>query len=291
MCSKAFKSRGNVNAHMVIHTEEKPHKCVTCSSAFGRLSHLKTHIRTIHEGFQRNIEKKLECPVCGYKVICVAKLKVHLRKHSTEKPFACKLPGCGFKTKYESSLLSHIRNVHSNECRHICSSSGCNFKAKSLSNLYTHLQTHSSQKPFVCKFPECNFASKWKVNLGKHIYSVHSDAKHLKCSTCDFRTKYKSRLREHEDQHRNIKRLHCKAPKCKFATNSNHRLRLHFDRQHREKDVICKAPGCYFRCGTTALPRVHAQKHELPILKCPNDSCYYHTRLRRHLHSHVISQA
>ncbi|XP_069393675.1 uncharacterized protein [Paralichthys olivaceus] len=57
-CSKAFKKKGHLLQHGVLHSSARPYGCSTCSRAFNRRESLTRHEK-IHE------EKPFRCPACG----------------------------------------------------------------------------------------------------------------------------------------------------------------------------------------------------------------------------------
>lgn len=57
-CGKAFKKKGHLLQHGVIHSGARPYACTTCSRAFNRRESLTRHEK-IHE------EKPFRCPACG----------------------------------------------------------------------------------------------------------------------------------------------------------------------------------------------------------------------------------
>ncbi|CAF97912.1 unnamed protein product, partial [Tetraodon nigroviridis] len=57
-CGKAFKKKGHLLQHGVLHSSDRPYGCSTCSRAFNRRESLTRHEK-IHE------EKPFRCPACG----------------------------------------------------------------------------------------------------------------------------------------------------------------------------------------------------------------------------------
>lgn len=58
------------------------------------------------------MKNRWECPhpSCDYVTHCESKLKMHYRRHTGEKPFAC--PHCSFKSAQRGNLNVHIKKHH-----------------------------------------------------------------------------------------------------------------------------------------------------------------------------------
>lgn len=55
----------------------------------------------------------VQCPLCPYNTYNSHKLKVHMRVHTQEKPFACE--HCEYKSSQRSNLNTHMKKQHLQE--------------------------------------------------------------------------------------------------------------------------------------------------------------------------------
>ncbi|XP_075771303.1 zinc finger protein 579 [Pelodiscus sinensis] len=101
VCGKAFKSKYDLAAHVLIHTGELPYPCGQCGKRFRRLSHLKQH-QVTHTG-----ARPFQCVLCQAEFKRLADLARHRQVHEGDKPHQCGVCHKFFSRAY--SLLRHQR--------------------------------------------------------------------------------------------------------------------------------------------------------------------------------------
>ena len=113
--------------------------------------------------------------MCLYSSTCANSLKNHMRVHSGEQPFSCKM--CTYTSAWSGSLKKHMQTHEGKpfSCEH------CKFACRTVPRMKKHEQTH--EKRFSCE--QCNFASKTAPQLKTHI-KIHP--KYFICGICKLYT-------------------------------------------------------------------------------------------------------
>ncbi|XP_023947881.1 gastrula zinc finger protein XlCGF52.1 [Bicyclus anynana] len=133
VCGYSYTHPLILKMHMSFHAGEKPYCCTICSNSYVHKDAFFCHLRQhklknsglrlkipvlctlcVYKGAktkqQAHEDLSFACFVCGHRSATYDSLKLHLRKHVTERPYPCKL--CKYKAKSPHKLKRHIKNMH-----------------------------------------------------------------------------------------------------------------------------------------------------------------------------------
>ncbi|XP_067321175.1 zinc finger protein 62 homolog [Anolis sagrei] len=218
-CEECFTLKSSLESHrMKAHTGNKPHACSECGKSFDYPSqlkkHQKTHAReksdpsanseetseesdTGKAGGADKQEAKYACDECGKSYNKVAKLKMHSRLHSGDKPYQCS--ECGERFMWHSGLYRHEMKSHKRTQQpllqrgsadekepHKGSRSGKLIEGKSY--LLKQLGIYDQEKTHRCS--ECGKCFWKEVNLTRHRQN------HLRAKMCKYEYQKSSIVKE-----------------------------------------------------------------------------------------------
>lgn len=252
LCNKQFVRSQQFNQHMMLH---KQHFCSSCDISFSTKNKLIQH-QCSHHGL--NITKKYECPTCKKAFSRPMHLKLHIRSHTSEKPFKCS--HCNKNFTNQQTLTKHLKTA-----QHMRNAYGNNV------NL---------EKSFLCS--TCGATFFRQQTLQRHVETIHMPGETFKCPHCDYNTRNKANLVRHVEGHSNIKRYVCETCGASFralATLTEHQTFVHSD----SRDFVCDTCGKAFKNKSTLQRHLRTHKDDRPY-KCHCDQSYKRlSHLKRHM--------
>ncbi|XP_077297450.1 uncharacterized protein LOC143919133 [Arctopsyche grandis] len=217
ICSKPFPSESK----LVLHTKEKPFKCVICLKSYSQRSNLSYHKKS-HTGIRSH-----KCDICLKSFIRKNHLASHIRSHTGEKPYKCEICLKPFSEK--SSLRIHKKSHTGPHVKpHKCEICLKYFSQKS--SLVIHVKLHTGKKPYKCDICLKAFAQKSSLLLHN---KVHTGIKPHKCDICLKSFIHKNVLVIHLRTHTGEKPYECEICLKSFAQKS--KLKLHKTKAHSDK--------------------------------------------------------
>ena len=121
---------------------------------------------------------------CTYVAKFAYLLKQHERRHTGERPFPCRVPGCGHRLASRSALTLHAKAHSAAEGRGIaCGEQGCTFVATSSGALARHAK-HAKHAGLVCPVPLCGLRFKNVATLSVHRTRHKREGDGFVCKHC-----------------------------------------------------------------------------------------------------------
>ncbi|XP_053323375.1 zinc finger protein ZFAT [Spea bombifrons] len=210
-CNKVFKFKHSLQAHLRIHTNEKPYKCSLCNYASAIKANLGVHMRK-HTG------EKFSCDHCTFSCLSKGHLKVHVERVHKKIKQHCRF--CKKKYSDVKNLIKHIKETHDlldKKVKETCDELG--------------LLTREGKRQLLYDCQICERKFKNELERDRHML-VHGDQRPFACELCGHgATKYQA-LELHVRKHPFVY-------VCSFCCNkfvSTVRLKSHLKEAHPEAD-------------------------------------------------------
>ncbi|XP_054241332.1 zinc finger protein ZFAT isoform X3 [Indicator indicator] len=208
-CNKVFKFKHSLQAHLRIHTNEKPYKCSYCSYASAIKANLNVHMRK-HTG------EKFSCDYCTFTCLSKGHLKVHIERVHKKIKQHCRF--CKKKYSDVKNLIKHIKETHDLQDR----------KVKDVFD-ELRLMTREGKRQLLYDCHICERKFKNELDRDRHML-VHGDERPFACELCGHgATKYQA-LELHVRKHPFV--YVCSVCLKKFV--SSIRLRAHIKDTHAD---------------------------------------------------------
>ena len=156
-CAKAFPTLDNLEDHMYLHANPRPHKSTQCEKQFSLPASLSIHMKKHTESSissvhlpKCNQSKSYTCSECGKTLTSQWGYKTHVFLHTGKRPHACTVCDKTF------ALANHLRNhmdVHHSE-RKLFPCSECGKRLTSQRALDRHMTVHNGTQSHCCT--ECS---------------------------------------------------------------------------------------------------------------------------------------
>ncbi|KAM6171236.1 zinc finger protein ZFAT isoform 2-T2 [Erethizon dorsatum] len=206
-CNKVFKFKHSLQAHLRIHTNEKPYKCSQCSYASAIKANLNVHLRK-HTG------EKFACDYCSFTCLSKGHLKVHIERVHKKIKQHCRF--CKKKYSDVKNLIKHVRDTHNPQDKKV---------KEALDEL--RLMTREGKRQLLYDCHICERKFKNELDRDRHML-VHGDKWPYACELCGHgATKYQA-LELHVRKHPFV--YVCAICLKKFV--SSIRLRSHIKEVH-----------------------------------------------------------
>ncbi|XP_063686922.1 zinc finger protein 37-like [Bolinopsis microptera] len=212
------------------------YSCTICHKVYLHSRSLKEHMRIYHSGNYSS----LKCRKCKFETKSWLQMKKHMRlQHYKSGKTASDCSECGFKTKYERSMIRHKLSKHNIVPDDSVKQYSCNVCQRHFLYKYClslHTRKHTGERLFVCEY--CDSSFQYLKGLKEHKIRVHFKPKTFICSHCRMKFSDKESLEKHLPKH-----FTYKCSKCSFKATRKVDFVKHC------QDTACEVVNTYYSCS------------------------------------------
>ncbi len=264
LCPKKFAGRTNLMSHVKHIHEGKRYACKEedCEKTFADKKSLENHVNLIHLHIKNHV-----CGHCNVAFLNPTHLKAHIKNiHdvSQQTLYKCEEENCGKTFKRKFSLETHkIKEHHADPDHPWFQCESCDRKYVRQAVLKEHVKSAHGEKIVPC--PDCPKMFTTKANLRSHQRVVHlgrNAPRPYTCDICDRQYKTQGKLRIHEKASHSEKTEQC--PDCPSKFTTKDQLRAHERKVHlgQKPAKIHKCEFCDYKTGNkTYMETIHRKKH------------------------------
>ncbi|CAB0032357.1 unnamed protein product [Trichogramma brassicae] len=311
LCETKYEKLSELEAHAKSHDQPDNYVCQVCFKSFHVLRIFNKHLRSAHPELPIELDKgsrpkpvlerakrqprRLEsprgsksadwqCHLCKRKFVYQSILKRHVRSHTNERPFGCKL--CEQRFFQRSHLSQHFVRCHTKGSGNRCADCEASFDTRQ--DFLRHYRScHEKLEPLK-HLLECDFCKKIffdKSSLRRHIDAMHVQLQpRYSCEICDKKFKLECNLQNHMYTHTEEKMFGCPICGRKFSQKSV--LQAHARRHTDDKPFQCEVCGLRFleKLKFIGHTRRHTNERPFECGLCAKTFALKET-LRRHEHA------
>lgn len=219
---------------------------------------------------------KIKCRICGekFKSSKTENFKPHALKHTGERTYKCKMPGCYRRYASLNGLKLHL-TVHVGGPTYTCDTCGATFK--NATSCYRHTRTHSIVSTFTVEGSENTVFDKEDPYL-EDLISFHryqkiessrtveltevleEGAERFRCKKCGIKNHKMKQHIAHVVQHTGERPFKCKVINCTTTCATWEDLKEHLKALHfKGNKIMCEICGRKF--DTKSLLHKHTSDH------------------------------
>ncbi|RZF40011.1 hypothetical protein LSTR_LSTR002414 [Laodelphax striatellus] len=261
---KFVQKRSRLKHYKTFHREEASLICFICGTVFNTKENLENHSKT-HD------IKTFKCELCSATFCRRQQYLTHVKDHNKYLCVTCDKSYPNLKVLEQHEQDGHI--ISGLQMQYNCSE--CNRVFHFHSSLFYHMKTHANEKTFSCQ--ECGSVFKNSVDYKIHINSVDAHVKDLvptnvfECTYCSKQFTVKRKLHCHQFKCKSKKTVVLSCEVCEFKTSFKSKLKEHMNIHWKNKRFICEKCGNVF-CSrnqlTEHLNYIHSDERNFSCEKC-----------------------